>query len=177
MVAPRRYYVRSPDGRQITGFDNLDSARYAAKAYGDGAHLVDTMAQAYHPMAEEVTEGELVFLPYGGWDTHRGSLECNLIEAIKKGHVAIVHAFLAKGADPNGRDEHGGPALLWAVARGKADIVALLLDHGADPAVRDADGTSALDLARRRGKQDMLALLGQDAQNDRRGASARREGS
>ena len=37
-----------------------------------------------------------------------------LIEGIKKGHAAIVHAFLAKGASANARDAKGGPALRGA---------------------------------------------------------------
>ena len=159
MADARRFYVRSPDGGAIAGFDHLLDAQAAALAHGDGAHLIDTAAQAYHPMAEEVTGGALVFLEIGGWDTGRFGADRDLIEAVKKGHVAIVHAFLAKGADADAVDDKGGPALHWAVARGKAEIARLLLDHGADPARRDADGNSAADLARARGREDMVRLL------------------
>lgn len=111
-VTPRRYYVRSPDGTAIAGFDQPESVRHAALQYGDGAMVVDTLAQAYHPMLQEVSGGELVYAGYGGWDTGRHGADRDLIEAIKKGHVALVHAFLAKGASANAKDHRGAPALL-----------------------------------------------------------------
>lgn len=101
MANPRRCSVRSPDGRAIAGFDQPESAKQAALAYGDGAQVVDTMAQAYHPMLQEVSGGELDYAGFGGWDTGRHGFDYDLIEAIKKGHVALVHAFLAKGASAN----------------------------------------------------------------------------
>lgn len=159
MASPRRYYVRSPDGRMIAGYDNLDTAMYVAREYGEGAHLVDTGARAYHPMVRAVVDGELQYLEFGGWDTGRRGLDGDLIDAIKKGHVAIVHAFLAKGASADARDADGGPALLWAVARGKADIVALLIAEGADVNARDGDGTGALDLALKRNKSEIAEML------------------
>ena len=60
-AAPRqyRYYVRSPDGRAIFGLDILEAAQTVALEYGRGAHLVDTLAQAYHPMLQKVVaEGD-----------------------------------------------------------------------------------------------------------------------
>ncbi len=158
-TSPRRYYVRSPDGKAIAGYDNADTAKFVALEYGEGAHLVDTKAEAYHPMALRVENGELVYLEIGGWDTGRADVDRDLIEGIKKGHVAIVHAFLAKGADPGATDRNGGPALIWAVARGNAGIAELLLAHGADVNARDEDGTSALGLAVQRAKQDVIDVL------------------
>ncbi len=159
MAAPRRYYVRSPDGRAMFGFDRPEAATTAALDYGDGALVVDTLAQAYHPMLQEIAGGELVYAGYGGWDTGRFGIDRDFIQAIKKGHVAIAHAFLAKGADVNARDAAGGPALHWAVGSGKPDIVRLLLDHGADPAARDDHGQSALHVARKRGREEIAELL------------------
>jgi hypothetical protein len=161
MAEPYRYYVRSPDGRAIFGFESSEAAETAARAYGEGAHVVDTLAQAYRPMLQEMRGGELVISGFGGWDTGRFGLDRDLIEAIKKGHVAIPHAFLAKGADANARDSHGGPALHWAVAGGRPETVKLLLDEGADPSARDAEGQSALDLAKARGRQEIAELLRQ----------------
>ena len=160
-ISVHRFFVRSPDGRLIVGFDDVDAAKAVALEYGEGAHLVDTRAQAYHPIAQEVSGGELVYVDIGGWGAGKLSDERNLIEAIKKGHAAIVHAFLAKGANASARDDHGGPALLWAVARGKADIIALLIAHGADVDARDAKGKSALDLARAREQPALVDLLQQ----------------
>ncbi len=154
-----RYYVRSPGGTMIVGYDDLDTAKFVALEYGDGAHLVDTRAQAYHPIAQAVSGGELAYVDIGGWGAGKFTVERNLIESIKKGHVAVVHAFLVKGADPNAKDSNEGPALLWAVARGKADIVEFLLAHGADVNARDAEGTTALDLAVKRGRQPLVDIL------------------
>jgi hypothetical protein len=156
---PRRYYVRSPDGASIAGFDQPESAKQAALAYGDGAHVIDTLAQAYHPMLQEVSGGELGYAGYGGWDSGRHGLDYDLIEAIKKGHVALVHAFLAKGASANAKDRQGSPALLWAIGSGHGDCVRLLLDSGADPNAKDAAGLSAMALARRKNRADLLDIL------------------
>ncbi len=109
-TSAQRFYIRSPDGRMIVGFDDLNAAGAVALDYGEGAHLVDTIAQACHPIAQEVSDGELVYVQIGGWGAGKFSVERNLVESIKKGHVAIVHAFLAKGADPNTKDDKGAPA-------------------------------------------------------------------
>ena len=58
---PRRYYVCSPDGAAIAGFDQFESATHAALAYGGGAHMIDTMAQAYCPMLQKASKGALVY--------------------------------------------------------------------------------------------------------------------
>ncbi len=161
MTEAYRYYVRSPDGRAIFGFESTEAAETAARAYGEGAHVVDTLAQAYKPMLQELRDGELVISGFGGWDTGRFGLDRDLIEGIKKGHVAIAHAFLAKGADSNACDKHDGPALHWAVGGGRAETVELLLDHGADPNARDAKGQTARDLAQARGRDEIAEVLRQ----------------
>ncbi len=158
-TSAQRFFVRSPDGRMIVGYDDPNVAKAVALDYGEGAHLIDTRAQAYHPIAQVVSAGELVYVEVGGWGAGKFSVERNLVESIKKGHVAIVHAFLAKGASPDTKDDDGGPALVWAVARGKADVVELLIAHGADLNAPDAEGTRALDLARQRGKQALADIL------------------
>lgn len=161
---PVRYFVRSRDGRAIHGFERLEAATLAALEHGPGAHLVDTLAQAYFPIVQEVQETaaggkELTYLPYGGWDTGRFGADRDLIEGIKKGHAAIVHAFLAKGASANARDARGGPALHWAAARGVAEVVELLIRSGAEVGARDGRGRSALDVARAKGHARVVALL------------------
>ncbi len=52
-------------------------------------------------MAIRVENGELDYLEIGGWDTGKSDVDGDLIEGIKKGHVATVHAFLAKGGGVN----------------------------------------------------------------------------
>ena len=157
---PHRYYVRSPDGRMITGYDRPDAARAVALEYGEGAVLVDTLAQAYYPVAEEVIGGELLHAGVGGWNAGKQNPARDLIEAIRKGHPAVVHAFLAKGSDPNTRDANGGTALHWAASRGNAEIARLLLDAGADPAATDGDGSTPLQVAERKAKVKLVAILG-----------------
>ncbi len=163
MASARRYYARSPDGRAIFGFDSAKAAEAVALEYGVGAAVVDTLAQAYTPMLQEVLPGEegprLVLAPIGGWDTGRFGLDRDLIEAIKKGHAAIVQAFLAKGASANARDARGGSALHWAAGRGKLDVVELLLAEGADAGARDGAGRMALDVAECRSKSEIADLL------------------
>jgi ankyrin repeat protein len=114
-------------------------------------------------MLQEVAPGEggprLVLGPIGGWDTGRFDLDRDLIEAIKKGHVAIVHAFLAKGASANARDARGGSALHWAAGRGKRDVVELLLAEGADVNARDGAGRTALGVAECRTLSEIADLL------------------
>lgn len=158
-----RYYVRAPDGRAIYGFDRAEVAAEVALEYGVGAEIVDTMAQAYHPMLQtvrmEAGRKELAYGAVGGWDTGRFGADRDLIEAIKKGSASIVHAFLARGASANARDGKGGPALHWAVARGNPDVVRLLIGNGADVMARDATGQTARDVAEKKGRAELLGLL------------------
>lgn len=154
-----RYYVRSADGRAVYGFDRLDGAETAALEYGDGACLVDTRALTYEPMVQVVRGGQIVYFGVSGWDTNRLNPSQNMVEGIRNGHVAIVHAFIAKGADVNLADRNGGTPLHWAAARGLRDIVELLLEKGADPQARDADGERPLDVARAKKKLEVVELL------------------
>ena len=156
-----RYYVRSPDGRAIFGFDKQDAAKGVALEFGTGARLVDTLAQAYQPVVQEVRNGDLVYLAFGGWDTGRFGLDRDLIEAIKKGEVATVHAFLAKGASANAVDSKGGTALHWAASKGVTEIIRLLLAEGADAAAADPDGDTPLDIAQARNRTEAASLLAQ----------------
>lgn len=164
-AAPRqyRYYVRSPDGRAIFGLDILEAAQTVALEYGRGAHLVDTLAQAYHPMLQKVVaEGDgfgLVYSPIGGWDTGRFTLERDLIEAIKKGSAEIAHAFIAKGASANAIDAKGGTALHWAVGRGSLAIVDLLIREGANVNQNDSKGQSPLTIAERKSLAEISERL------------------
>jgi len=155
-----RYYVRSPDGRMITGYDRPDAAKAVALEYGEGAVVVDTLAQAYYPVAEEVVGGELLHTGVGGWNAGRQNPAKDLIEAIRKGHPAVVHAFLVRGSDPNSRDANGGTALHWAASRGSVEIAQLLLDAGADIAATDRQGRTPLQIAESKGRYRLVELLG-----------------
>ncbi len=159
MAEACRYWVRAADGFRIRGFVDAAPAEAAALDGCDGTQIVDTLAQAYHPMLQEVRAGTLVYAGYGGWDTGRFDLGHDFIEAVKKGHVAIAHAFLAKGADVDARDRNGGSALHWAAGGGKPEVVRLLLANGADPAARDGNGLTAAEVAVRRDQHEIARLL------------------
>jgi len=156
-----RYLVRSPDGQLITGYDRPEVAEQAAIGLGENAHVVDTLAPVYVPMIQRVVDGELQILGVGGWGADRLSLEQNLLQAIKRKQVAIVHAFFAKGADPDTRDEAGKPAIIWAVASGRLEIVQFLLEKGVDPTVTDPGGVTALGLATERRETEITSILEQ----------------
>lgn len=57
----------------------------------------------------------------------------------------MLDQLLAAGADPNGRDAKGSPALVRAVDR--PEMVQVLVTRGANPLLRDAEDKSALDRA------------------------------
>ncbi len=145
-----RFYVIAPDGETVVGYTKRLIAERVAVEYGDGAHVVDTGASVYEPIAQRIEGGAPVYTAHGAWDTARGDADANLIEAVKKGYAPIVQAFLAHGGGADARDANGGTALIWAVARGEAEVVRLLLDCGADVNARDGAGMSALALAQRR---------------------------
>lgn len=161
MKADSRYFVRSPDGNSIASYDRHEAAEQAALGLGEGAHVVDTRAPVYVPMIQQVVGGELQILGVGGWGADRLSLEQNFLQAIKRKQLAIVHAFFARGADPDTRDEAGKPAIIWAVASGQPEIVQFLLDRGADPGATDPAGITALRLATERGEPEISAALEQ----------------
>lgn len=144
----------------ITGYDRPDAAKAVALEYGEGAVVVDTLAQAYYPIAEEVIGGELLHAGVGGWNAGRQDPGKDLIEAIRKGHPAVVHAFLARGSDPNARDANGGTALHWAASRGGVEIARLLLEAGADPAAIDGQGRTPLQIAESKGRHRLVEFLG-----------------
>ena len=143
----------------ITGYDAPDAAKAVALEYGEGAVVVDTLAQAYYPVAEEVIGGELLHSGVAGWTAGKSNLERDLIEAIRKGHPAVVHAFLTKGSDANARDANGGTALHWAASRGNTEIAELLLEAGADAAATDGEGNTAREVAEKKGKAKLVEML------------------
>ncbi len=158
-MAKHRYFTRSPDGRVMYGFQSMQGAETAAKEYGNGACVVDTQALTYEPMVQIVKDGELVYFGVSGWNTNKLNDSENMIEGIRNGNVAIVHAYIECGADASFVDKHGGTPLHWAAARGKKDIVELLLSHGASAKTCDADGETALDVAKAKKKVEIIDLL------------------
>lgn len=68
-------------------------------------------------------------------------------------------ALLRHGADPDGRNQHGRPALLLAVAQGCQGLVARLLEAGADINAVDNAGNSVLTEAINSGQLRLARLL------------------
>lgn len=63
-----------------------------------------------------------------------------------------LRALLARGADPNARQQMDYAPLHGAASRGDIEAAQLLLAHGADPDARGSDGMSVADLARKYGQ-------------------------
>ena len=155
---PRRFYVVSPDLATAAGFDAREAAEAAALAFGDGAHVVDTVSRPYQPAASRVENGEVRFVGFGSFDARLG-LDACLIEAARKGYAPLVSAYLAKGANADAVDAGGSPAIVWAVAGGSPEVVRLLIGAGADPGRADGDGMTALRLAQQRRRSDLAAIV------------------
>ncbi|NQU71368.1 MAG: ankyrin repeat domain-containing protein [Rhodospirillales bacterium] len=155
----RRFYIIPPEaGREIICVGKIDLAERFAIEFGEGTHIVDTLAAPYFPMVKKIENGEPVYLEFGGWDMVAHP-ELNLIEAVKKACPPMARAFLAKGCDPNATDPNGGTALIWAVARGDIDAVRLLIEAGASIDAADLNGMTALKMAQGKHRDDIAALL------------------
>ncbi|MAF48269.1 MAG: hypothetical protein CMM10_08395 [Rhodospirillaceae bacterium] len=159
MSQSRRYFVRSADGGSISAYDNMDAAELVAGQLGDGAEVIDTDAPAYHPVVQEVIGGGLQYLEIGGWNAAKLDPAGNLIEAAKKGHTGLIHAYLAKGSDANSADRNGATALHWAVVKASPEAVRLLIEAGVDASKTDAGGLTPLDLARQKGRGEIAEYL------------------
>lgn len=154
----KRFFVVSPDHAHAAGYENHAGAEAAALAFGEGAHVVDTMAQPYHPALEKVEEGRLAIVGFGAFDFRDGPA-ANLTEAVRKGILPAIRAWLAKGADANHPGIRGETPLHWAVGTGNAEAVALLLAAGADPGRPDAAGLTPLALAEEKDRRAIVAML------------------
>jgi ankyrin repeat protein len=85
-----------------------------------------------------------------------------LKNAAAKGHIEIVRLLLARGADPNLREEEIAPkghALYSAVSNGQYEIAKLLLEHGAYPNPPVESSADALSIALSKDDQKMVDLL------------------
>jgi hypothetical protein len=67
-----------------------------------------------------------------------------LVEAAKKGDLAVVKMLLDKGADPKSKEKDGATSLMYAAVEGHLAVARLLLDKGADVNARDSAGWSPL---------------------------------
>ncbi len=65
VTTTRRFFVLSPDASRSDSFDSRGGAETAALAWGEGAHIVDTVAQIYHPIAQCIENGAPMYLEHG----------------------------------------------------------------------------------------------------------------
>ena len=82
--------------------------------------------------------------------------------AAELGHLGIVEALVAHGADVNATalpDPPHRPPLTAAVDRRATSVVRFLLDHGADASLPEPNGRTALMVAAARGSADVIRLL------------------
>lgn len=82
-----------------------------------------------------------------------------LHDAARWGDVAAAKRLIGEGADVNGRNERGIPALGVAVGFNKLDVVQLLLDSGADVHAADGQGSTALHYAAGYGRREVAGVL------------------
>ena len=84
--------------------------------------------------------------------------ETALMNAVTRGHIAIIQKLLKAGADVSPKNKFQFNAFTSAVAAGKADIAAMLLDAGAK--IEDgAAGLTPLQFAASAGNVDMIRFL------------------
>lgn len=92
-----------------------------------------------------------------GAPTFKGSTP--LMRAARHGHEPLATLLLARGADPNARDDDGRTALVWASSTGNLDIVRALTGQGADLDASDANGWCPVMAAAEKGHVAVLEWL------------------
>ena len=83
------------------------------------------------------------------------------MSAASRGHLPVVQALLAHGAEANARDKDDETALLMAVRQGQTAVVQALLDGGADVNLKNKAGQTPLSSAEADGFSKIAQLLKQ----------------
>ena len=79
--------------------------------------------------------------------------------AVWAGAETAVRLHIARGDDPNARDETGLTPLMIAAARNKSAVCRLLADAGVDLTALDPSGRSALEIAVANGALEAAAVI------------------
>jgi ankyrin repeat protein len=96
----------------------------------------------------------------------------SILEAVKRGDVAEVHALLDEPVDLNALDADGWTPLNWAAGRGDLEMVKLLVAKGADVLARGRDKRTPYLVALAAGHRDTVVFL-QEAEEARGGDLSR----
>ncbi len=80
-------------------------------------------------------------------DEERRALDQQMVEAAFVCDLMRVRTLLARGADPNARDDQGRTPIFSAVLGGSVALLGLLLETKADVNARDERGATALHVA------------------------------
>lgn len=92
-------------------------------------------------------------------DLYKRSLELDLLSASIEGDIAAVRNLLARGVNPNMKEEEGNTALMWAIREAHLPIVQALLAKGADVNAKAIDGDTALIAAAKKGHLPVVEAL------------------
>ena len=92
-------------------------------------------------------------------DAKSNSCSTALIFAASGGHVAVIAALLAAGAEVEAKDNNGATALFGAALGGHAAAIAALLAAGAEVEAKDNDGKTVLMAAANGGHATAIAAL------------------
>jgi hypothetical protein len=110
------------------------------------------------PIMQRVTIWTLDNVPNTSVKASAGKSE--LVEAIRKGDLAMVQEITARGSSLDEPDkEFGIPPLGWAALYGNVDIARLLIDAGANVNERDRNGYRPLHSAAFLGRSKVFDLL------------------
>jgi ankyrin repeat protein len=120
-----------------------------------------SLRQADHRFLEAVGDGTYVAGDFPDADVNAVDVHgtAALLYASRQGHVAIVPALLAAGANVNQANKYGDTALIIASYYGRTEIVKMLLAAGADVNKANKWGNTALMIAISYGHLAVVEML------------------